>query len=865
MRHRWVGILGLCVVLAWIGTTRAQPSKGLRDMAPDMPGEDDVLNEEIWHFVRKTPYSEVVKYLETRPKAGGASFFTSLELPTGWRISPAGVQIEVGRFPHEAVFHAGHIFVLNTGYYAREPQEISIIHPDSGKVTRVVRMDSMFPCALPGLDGDLYVSGGISGKVVRLDDRFNPVREYTVHGYAAGMAVLDATRLVVLTLVTGDSKQDYEQGKYRQGRISILNTVTGEVEREAPAGYFPHSVRTLNGKLYVTLLGEDKVRVFDARLNPLRTIDIDRAPQDICTDGKSLFVLGTNSDTVSVVDSENDAVVSRFEVKVSGNAFGSGPTSCAVDGDRLFVTQSNVNAVAVLDKRTGKAVGSIPTGWYPTKVGFFQDKMMVLSARGIRPRRPNVDGPQPYPQKGGPRYVLTLLKGSLAILPREAIPGRLPSWTRQVERGSPLLSPAKGFRLPIRHIFYIVRENRTYDQVLGDLGRGDGDPLLTLFGEQITPNAHRLAREFVTLDNYFANGEVSVLGHSFTTSGYASPFLEWLANAYSSNRFAAYPFGSVPAVTSPSYLWDALEEKGIEYRIYGENYYLYTRAFRILTETYGPDSLMVKKFYAAMMSVASRRDRGLDFHEFAGPYHARALTTADAMKLLEDREFSNALSRFLLGDESLPAAMNESPGLRRRFAEYLCHYAFNYRSWDLRHSDLERARVWRDDFQKQLGVGRVAQLHYIWLPNDHTGGTDPAYLPPDQLVAQNDAALGFIVEAISRSPVWKESLILVTEDDAQNGPDHVDATRTVALAAGPHVKRNAVIHDRYDQLSMLRTIEALLGLPPLNMNDALAVPMFGIFSKTPDLRPYSAAAPPEKLSDADRQLFHRSHSLSPSP
>jgi hypothetical protein len=410
-------------------------------------------------------------------------------------------------------------------------------------------------------------------------------------------------------------------------------------------------------------------------------------------------------------------------------------------------------------------------------------------------------------------------------------------------------------KLPINHVFYIVRENRTYDQVLGDLPRGNGDPFLTLFGREVTPNAHKIAEEFVTLDNFYADGEISVLGHSFTTSGYASPFLQWLGNNAYSGRYPGYPFGMVPAVTSPAYLWDALDERKINYRIYGENYFLYTRAHRILSETFGPDDAITKKFYEQMMRNASVVDRGTSFYLGLKQFYGRLDTVEDAQKLLDDEAFRVAFSKFLCGDETLVRPLKDNAGLRFRFAEYLTRYPSNYRSWDLNTSDLERAAAWKVDFDRQIARGSVAQLNYLWLPNDHTGGTDKRYLPPDQLVAQNDAALGFIINTIAKSPIWKDSLILVTEDDAQNGPDHVDATRTVALAIGPYVRRNALVTSRYDQLSLLRTIELTLGLPPLNINDALAAPMFDIFTTQPNLRTYEPTAPSSRLADTDRKAF----------
>jgi len=526
-----------------------------------------------------------------------------------------------------------------------------------------------------------------------------------------------------------------------------------------------------------------------------------------------------------------------------------------VDGTRLYVTQAEIHAVAVFDLAREKLLGFVPAGWYPTKVLLDGTRLFVLSAKGIRARRPNPLGPQPTQRGRGPQYVLTLLRGSLSIVPRTVIEPNLPAWTRRVEQGSPLYGPKAGLKLPLRHVFYIVKENRSYDQVLGDLGRGNGDPRLTLFGRGVTPNHHRLAEEFVTLDNFYVNGEISVLGHSFTTSGYASPFLEWLANVGYSQRYKGYPYGTVPALFSPVYLWDALEKKGVEYRVYGESYYLFTRAYQIIVETYGPESDLARKFYARSLALANQVDRGKAFSELVGPFYGRADTVEGALHLIETPAFARPLSQLFTGDDSLARALAKDPEFRRKFAGYLSRYPFNSHSWDLGYSDLQRALDWKADFDKQLRAGRVARLHYIWLPNDHTAGTNPRFPDPFQLVAQNDAALGLIVETIARSPIWRTSLILIVEDDAQNGPDHVDATRTVALAAGPFVKRGVVVSDRYDQLSLLRTVELTLGLDPLNLNDALAVPMVGIFNEQPDAGPFRAAPPSGFLMKDDQTRY----------
>jgi hypothetical protein len=447
--------------------------------------------------------------------------------------------------------------------------------------------------------------------------------------------------------------------------------------------------------------------------------------------------------------------------------------------------------------------------------------------------------------------VLNLLKGTVAVIPKSEV-----ETASDIASGSPVFDTGR-IASSIKHVFYIIKENRTYDQVLGDLGKGNGDPTLTMFGESVTPIQHQLAREFVTLDNFFVNGEISVLGHSFTTSGYASPFIEWLGNVSYSERWKGYPFATVPATMSPIYLWDLVDEKKIHYRIYGENPFLFTRAHRIFSEMYGPESGLARRFYDKTMLAAGGDDRGTEFNELAKSYYGQANTPEDAYKLLGKREFIEALSQFLTGDQSLAQSVRRDDKLRRRFADYLYHYPFNFRSWDLKYSDLDRVGAWKQDFETQLRSGRVAQLNYIWLPNDHTDGVKTKLLNPYQFVAQNDAALGRIIEIISHSPIWKDSLVLVVEDDSQNGPDHVDATRTIAFAAGPYVKRGAVVSDRYDQLSMLRTIELALGLKSLNSAEQLAAPMFGIFIDTPDARPFVPTEPSKHLTTLDRERYRR--------
>ncbi|MDQ2856673.1 MAG: bifunctional YncE family protein/alkaline phosphatase family protein [Acidobacteriota bacterium] len=819
-----------------------------RERRVDDPDEQEDLNRELWEFGSRTKYEIILPYVALAQQQSRETVKAEVELPNGWRIAPAGAQVPVGHLPFEAILFNGKLVVLNTGYYYQEPSTVSIVDPQTAQVIKTVKINSLFPSAQLGLDGDLYISGGFDEKVVRLDKEFKVVREYKIGGYGGGIAALDAQRLVVGYFATKNAK-----GEYGAGKLVILNTENGKVEKEIDLGYFPYAVRNINGSFYVTLLGENKVLVYDRRLKLVKSIVVGRTPQDICSDSRRLYVVNSDTDDLSVIDARTNKVTSTISLAVKGSRFGAAPSSCAVDATRLYVTLAGTNSLAVLDRRTGKQLASVPTGWYPTKVLANDQQLFVVSAKGIQSRRPNPNGPQATGKSRVPEYVLNLLQGSVSVIAKSDLQKNMSEWTGTAGKGAPIFDPRAGFKLPIRHIFYIIKENRTYDQVLGDLERGNGDPKLTIFGNDISPVHHQLAKEFVTLDNFFVNGEISVLGHSFTSSGYASPFTEWLGNTSYAYKWKGYPFGTVPATTSPAYLWDILDEKGVDYRIYGENYYLFTRAYKIFTELYGAESELAKKFYDKSIAAAAGEDRGQEFNDFAAPYAAEAGTRDAAYTLLGKAAFAERLSRFLTGDDTFAKRMARDERLRRRFADYLYHYPFNFRSWDLKVSDLDRVKAWKADFESQLKSGQVAQLHYIWLPNDHTDGASTRIMNPFQFMAQNDAALGRIVETISHSSIWKESLILIEEDDAQNGPDHVDATRTVALAVGPYVKRGSVVSDRYDQLSMLRTIEILLGLKSLNSTEQLAVPMFGIFTDKPNFEPYVRTKPSSHLIPADRE------------
>ena len=834
---------------------------------PDEPEEMEDLTRELWKFARGKGYDRAVR----RANASAARFAAQtpqLRLPTGWVLAPAGAQVELGRLPYEAVSFGGRVVVLNNGYYPQglEDPEISIVDIARPRVTRTLRVSSLYPSAAPSPNGNLYVSGGSSDSVFQIDRQFQVTRSFDVGAYVGPVAAIDAERIAVALLTTPDSV-----GASGPGKLAILNVTSGRIESTVYAGFFPSSMRLVGRTLYLALVGEHKLLAYDLsggqpRLR--RTIATGRAPQNLCADDARVYVVNSGSDDVSAVSLTSDSVVATYRVKFPGPQgatarYGGAPTSCAVSKGKLYVTAANLNAVAVFDvgsAATGtgaEPIGFFPTAWYPTKVLADSGRLVVLSAKGIRARRPNPQGPQAIAdtRTSGPDYVLTLLRGSLAVLPDTVIPGRLAAWTEQVAQGTPLYSASDGLRLPIRHVFYIVRENRSWDQVMGDLGRGEADSSLTLFGERVTPVAHQIAREFVTLDHFYADGEISVLGHSFTTSGYASPFLEWLGNTTYAARYRGYPFDTVPGAYSPMYIWDALEAKNVSYRIYGEPYYLFTRMYRLITERFGAEHALAKRFYAHSMALADSIDRGSRTTTLSKPFMGRGTSRADALKLLADPKFSAGLSALFTGDNSLTRAIGSDATFKTGVADFITHYTLGYPTWNLAFSDLDRAAIWRRDFEAAVRENRVPAFSYLWLPNDHTAGVSPDFLNPYQLVAQNDAALGQIVQAISSSPIWNESLIIVMEDDAQNGPDHVDATREVALLIGPSVKRGVVVSDRFDQLSALRTVELILGIDPMNLGDAVAAPMFSAFTTTPDAKPFTPVAPSTHLVPEDKARF----------
>jgi YVTN family beta-propeller protein len=537
--------------------------------------------------------------------------------------------------------------------------------------------------------------------------------------------------------------------------------------------------------------GGARVVAFDTRtLAPVREIPVGEHPNAmlLSQDGARLFVACANTNAVWVVDTATGAAREQISLSLYPDApVGTTPNALALspDGGTLFVANADNNTVAVVDvgdARASEVEGFLPVGWYPTGVGVDRAgrRLFVLNGKGLVPIA-NPRGPGPGVRHEDTQYIGPLLKGALSIVD---VPGpeMLAALTKRVYELTPYtaarrLAPPEappdspvpgrvGGASPIRYVFYVIRENRTYDQVLGDLPQGNGDPSLTLFGEDVTPNAHALAREFVLMDNFYVDAEVSYDGHAFSTGAYATDVVEKLWPTNYGGRGGIYlseggwrtrtPYGNFSAPPR-GYLWDFAKRAGVSVRSYGE---------------------------------------------------------------------------FAYWDAKGQPVKASVPGL-----EGLVHPS--YPPYDLDVPDNERIDVWLAEFREFERTGALPRLSIIRLGGDHTSGTRPGAPTPRAMVAENDLALGRLVEAISHSRFWRESAIFVLEDDAQNGPDHVDAHRSIALVASPFVMRRRVDSTLYTTSGMLRTMELILGIEPMSQYDAAATPMYAAFGPTPDTTPFT--------------------------
>jgi hypothetical protein len=538
------------------------------------------------------------------------------------------------------------------------------------------------------------------------------------------------------------------------------------------------SALSKDGKtLYVASIGAAELAMIDVS-NPSKMMVTDKLPTEehpnamaLTSDGR-LFVSCGDANAVVSFDL---AAKKRLEVINTAlspkSPIGSTPNhvSVSADNSRLYVANADNNNVAVVniaEKGDAKVLGFIPTGWYPTFAMPLPDgkRLMIATGKGMGTGPNQIQRPIPTEATGNFRHMGHNLSGFLAFVDMPDAK-KLADYSKQVYENTPyrdtLLAEAKGGAnsivpakvgegSPIKHVLYIIKENRTYDQVFSDLPQGNGDKSLLLFGRDVTPNHHAMAEEFVLLDNIYCSGEVSQDGHPWSTSAYVTDFTtrSWLLGYSRHGR----PIGTRGAAEQSSpYIWEAAEKKGLSIRGYG----------------YGGR-------------------RGL------GP-----------------EKLSQSFDRRVAPDQAS------------------------------RMRDFDRADNFIAEFKEMEKENRVPNLMVMSLGEDHTQGTAPGAFTPKAQVASNDQAIGKIAEAISKSSLWSKFAIFIIEDDAQNGADHIDSHRTVGLVISAYTKRKHVDSTMYSSVSMLRTMELLLGIPPLSQYDAAANAMFDSFSNKADLTPYT--------------------------
>ncbi len=725
--------------------------------------------------------------VQVGPQPGGGFL-----LHSGWTLTPAGKQIPLSTLPMSTALSPDgkYLLILNGGYL---PPSISVVDVgDERETARVAVEDAWLGLTFNRKGDRVYAGGGSKPFVFEFsfdNGELKPGRKFAV------IQDPKPTDHVGDVALSPDGRFLYVASLFRNSLV-VLNALTGFKVTEIPTGRRPYrTVFAPDGRtFYVSHWADSAVGQYSvADGSRLDTIRVGMNPTDLLyLPGKNdaaenepayvgrLFVACANTNSVFVLgvsEGNRARMIERINVALAPRApAGTTPTGLALspDGQRLYVANANNNTVAVVDvsEYQAEVLGFVPTGWYPTAVRAVADgRIFIANGRG-RGSYPNPRGPQPT---GGSReqYVGRIQTGSLSIVPPPD-EEQLAEFSKQALRNSPYQDAKldeKPAPLPaaIRHVLYIIKENRTYDQVLGDMKEGNGDPSLVLFGEEITPNHHKLAREFVLLDNFYVNADVSADGHHWSTAAIANDYVEKMWPSKYANRRTISDFGDEPAAFPPAgYLWTNAIAAGVSLRNWG----MWVENNKELT------------------GIARVRDAAL------APYTDR-----------------------------------------------------NFVGFTLDYSDQKRADEFLREFEAMTRQGKLPRLLLMRLPNDHTSGTAARKLSPRALVADNDSALGRVVEAVSRSPVWNQTAIFVLEDDAQNGPDHVDSHRSPAYVLSAWSKRGFVDSTHYTTASMLRTMELILGLHPMTQFDAAATPMTNCFAARADLRPYAAEKPRVSLEE----------------
>ena len=721
-----------------------------------------------------------------------------VKLPNGWSLTPIGKSLPLGDLPLNIAVSKSHHYaaVTNNG---QSVQTIQLLDARTDReLDKVLISKAWGGLVFSADEQSLYASGGDNNWIIRYAITNNKlVAADTIKLGEAWSKKPNSASISPTGLALDDKKGILYVVTKQDNSLYLINLKTKTIRQQIKLGTEAYTclLSPDMSKLYISLWGGDKVAIFDTKANKMvDSIAVGDNPNDLCIsrNGKYLYVANANDNTVSVIDARKAKVLETLNTAVSPTPL-SGTTSNSValskDDKTLYIANADNNCLAVFDVTkpgSSQSLGFVPTGWYPSVVRVIDNKLYVANAKGFS-SLPNPHGPNPAAKNqtvvlhGGdpfrpPRTEYIgggLLMGTLSIIPTPT-EKELPVYAQAVihntpyhreqetgadsETGNPV--PAKvGAASPIKYVFYIIQENRTYDQVLSDMPKGNGDTSLLLFGRRITPNHHALAEKFVLLDNFYVDGEVSADGHNWSLGAYATDYMEKNWPTSYGNRG---PGAVGLTAKNKLYIWDQANRFNVTFRTYGE--------------------------------------------------------------------FINA--------DNTP----QIPVLKD-------HFAKAYPTRDLRDPDTLRYQAWEHDFDSLMRNNALPRLSTMRMLSDHTEGTTAGRPTPFAHVADNDLAVGRLVEHIAKSPIWENSVIFIVEDDAQNGPDHVDAHRSPAYIAGGFVKRNFVDHTMYSTSSVLRTIELILGLPPMTQYDASATAMWRCFSKTPDKTPFKGLPSNINLND----------------
>lgn len=735
------------------------------------------------------------------------------KLPTGRTLDPAGVEWPVGSMPLAMVLSPSgrEIVVLLNGW--RE-QGVQVVDRASGRIAQTIPQAAAFLGLAFSSDGrTLYVSGGnqdvvyryawANGRAQLTDSIVIEPKAPQKNGrrYPAGLALSpDGSHLYVAENLT-DS-------------LAVVDLATDQVVQRFGVERYPYGVVVdARGTVYVSAWGGSTVSSFSGaggRLTATGQMNAGRHPSALLLnhDGSRLFVASGSTDRITVLDTHaRRAVTSIVVTPPGGPGEGSTPNALALseDGRRLFVAEADNNAVAIVDLAAATAgvagatgatgadmvSGRVPVEWYPTAVIARGDSLITLTGKG-RGTGPNVHGPQPGRGRSDQgfddrQYTLGQTTGSLVTSTvARASAALLAPLTARVARANRWGEPRVKFAYPpIEHVIYIIKENRTYDQILGDLPQGDGDTSLVFFPRPVSPNHHALAERFGIFDRFFVNAEASPDGHNWSMAAYTTDYLQKTVPSNYSSRGRTYDWegtnrGRIPDddddVSEPAngYLWNLAQRAGVSFRNFGE------------------------------FVIPASADR----------------------------------------DDPMPTGYRgNKPFLR-------AHTNPDFPSYNLEIRDQRRADVWLAEFAQWVQRGSMPRLQIVRLPNDHTSGGRAGAPTPRAQVADNDLALGRMVEALSRSPFWKSTAVFVLEDDAQNGPDHVDSHRSPLFVISPYAA-GGVFHRFANTTDVIATMEEILGLGTLSQFDHFGRPLHDIWRQTPDLRPYAALTPAVDLDEVN--------------